>query len=187
MSFSCKRCGGNPPEKGDRSKKGTIGCHPRGRHHVFTHFPKDPMCEVCRKTPATWATWKVKLKNRVGGIAFSSQFGDFIKADQKILNVDNESRCGHKKYSKRARGLHELGSQLSGDNKGCVGYHVVFTKIPTFPLKKRERVNTDNATVLIEAGQVLQWNHDTSAPHHSETIGVSEKAISEWKKEQQSH
>ena len=123
----------------------------------------------------------------MGGIAFSAQFGDLIKADQKILNVDNESRCGHKKYSKRARGLHELGSQLSSDNKGCVGYHVVFTKILTFPLKKRERVNTDNATVFIEAGQDLQWIHDTSAPHHSETIGVPERAISESKMEHQSH
>ena len=130
--------GGNTREKGNRSKKGTIGCHPRGRHHVFTHFPTDPMCEVCRKTQATWATWKIKLKNRVGGIAFSGQFGDFIKADQKILNVDKWFEMWTHNYSKRARGLHELVSQLSSDNKGCVGCHVVFTKILTFPLKTGE-------------------------------------------------
>ena len=44
---------------------------------------------------------------------------------------------------------------------------------------KRERVNTDNATEFIKAGQVLQWNRDASAPHHSETTGVPERAISE--------
>ena len=33
---------------------------------------------------------------RVYGIAPSTQFGELITADQKILNVENESRCGHK-------------------------------------------------------------------------------------------
>ena len=32
------------------SKKGIIGSQPRGNHNVFTLHPKDPSCEVCRKT-----------------------------------------------------------------------------------------------------------------------------------------
>ena len=30
-----------------KSKKSIIGSPPRGSHHVFTHYPKDPKCEVC--------------------------------------------------------------------------------------------------------------------------------------------
>ena len=38
----------------------------------------------------------MKPKNRVDGSAFSPKFGDLITADHKLLNVENESRCGHK-------------------------------------------------------------------------------------------
>ena len=31
-----------------RSKKGIVGSNPRGDHYRFTHFPKDPICELCK-------------------------------------------------------------------------------------------------------------------------------------------
>ena len=45
----------------------------------------------------TRARCKTEPKKRVDGIALSTTFGDLITADRKILNVENESRSGHKK------------------------------------------------------------------------------------------
>ena len=70
---------------------------------MFTHYPQDPNCEVCIKRQKTLAKCKIRRKKRVDGIALSTKFGDLITADPKILNVENESRCGHKKRSHRAR------------------------------------------------------------------------------------
>ena len=36
--------------KDTTSKNGIIGSQPRGNRGVFTHHPKDPNCEVCKKT-----------------------------------------------------------------------------------------------------------------------------------------
>ena len=74
--------------KDTKSKKGIIDSQPRGNHNVFTHYPKDPNCEVYKKT-TTRARCRIKPKKRVDGIAPS--------VDHKFLNVENESRCGHKK------------------------------------------------------------------------------------------
>ena len=86
---------GNTLAKDTKSKKGIIGSQPRG--NVFTHFPKDPNCEVCKKTRTTRAGCRLNPMRRVDGGAFSTIFGDVITADNKIQNVENESRCGHKR------------------------------------------------------------------------------------------
>ena len=82
---------------------------------VFTQFPKDPNCEVCKRTKTTRARFRIKPKKRVDGIALSSTFEDLITADQKKLNVESESRCGHKTRSNRARWFHELDSESSDE------------------------------------------------------------------------
>ena len=39
--------------KETKSKKGIIASQPRGNHNVYTHYPKDPLCEVCKMTTTT--------------------------------------------------------------------------------------------------------------------------------------
>ena len=63
---------------------------------MFTHYPKDPECGVCRKTKTTRARFQIKPKKCVDGIASSTQFGDLITADHTILNAEKESRCRYK-------------------------------------------------------------------------------------------
>ena len=88
--------GGDTLAKDTKSKKGIIGSQPRGTRSVYTHFPKDPICEVCKKTTAR-ARCRIKPKKRVDGSALFTQFGDYlITANHKILNVENESGGGHK-------------------------------------------------------------------------------------------
>ena len=42
--------GGDTLATDTKSKKGILGSQPRGNHNVFTCHPKDPNCEVCKKT-----------------------------------------------------------------------------------------------------------------------------------------
>ena len=67
--------------KETKSKKGIICPQTRGNRNVFIHYPKDPNCEVCKKTKPTRARCRIKLENRVDGIAISKKFGD-LKFDQ---------------------------------------------------------------------------------------------------------
>ena len=81
--------------KDTKSKTGIIGSQPRVNHNVFTHYPEDPNCEVCKETNTTRATCRIKPKKRVDRIALSTKFGNMITADQQVRNVENESRGGH--------------------------------------------------------------------------------------------
>ena len=51
---------------------------PKGDHHVFTHFPKDPNCEVSRLTKTTRARCNNTPLKRADEIAL----GNFVTADQ---------------------------------------------------------------------------------------------------------
>ena len=62
-------------------------------HNVFTHFRKDPNCEVCRRTNIT----KAPCRKRIGNsIPCAEKFGDLTTADHKVLNEDGESRNSHR-------------------------------------------------------------------------------------------
>ena len=53
-----------------------------GSHSVFTHFPKDPNCEMCLKTKITRAS----CRRRAGTVVLRPEnFGDLIAADNKVL------------------------------------------------------------------------------------------------------
>ena len=65
---------------------------PQGDHNVFTHFPEDPNCEVCRMTNTTRARCKNRPLTRVDGIPHLTTCGELVTADHKILNLDDESR-----------------------------------------------------------------------------------------------
>ena len=52
-----------------------------GKHSVFTHFAKDPNCEICLKTKITRSSCRRRanaVKQRAG------IFGDLITADHKV-------------------------------------------------------------------------------------------------------
>ena len=68
-------------------KKGIISSQPRGNHNVYTLYPKDPHCEVCKKTNTTRARCRLKLKKRVDGIAPSER--------GKRQKRYNRAKCSH--------------------------------------------------------------------------------------------
>ena len=64
-----------------------------GKHIVFTHFPKDPNCEICLKTKMTRAS----CRRRAGTVVPRAEhFGDLITAHHKVLSEESEPRNNHR-------------------------------------------------------------------------------------------
>ena len=64
-----------------------------GKHCVYTHFPKDPTCDICLKTEITRAS----CRRRAGTVVPRAEhFGDLITADHKILREGSDSRDHHR-------------------------------------------------------------------------------------------
>ena len=56
-----------------------------GKHCVFTHFPKDPNCDICLKTKIT----RSSCRRRAGTVVpRAERFGDLLTADHKILSEE---------------------------------------------------------------------------------------------------
>ena len=71
----------HPPPKLTSNKAG-------GEHNLFTHFPKDRDCELCRRTNVTRAPCKRNPDDRSDRSEFAERFGDMITADHKVLNEE---------------------------------------------------------------------------------------------------
>ena len=64
-----------------------------GKHSVYTHFPKDPNCDICLRTKIT----RDPCRRRGGTVVpKAEQFGDLITADYKIISEESESRYNHR-------------------------------------------------------------------------------------------
>ena len=64
-----------------------------GKHSVFTHFPKDPNCDICLKTKITRAS----CRWRAGTVVPRAEnVGDLTTADNKILSEECGSRHSHR-------------------------------------------------------------------------------------------
>ena len=63
------------------------------KHSVYTHFPKDRNCGVCKRTKIT----RAPCRKRTAEAAHRAEnFGYLITADHKVLNADGESRKNHR-------------------------------------------------------------------------------------------
>ena len=64
-----------------------------GKHSVYTHFPKDRNCEICKRTKIT----RAPCRRRNGeAVPRAANFGDLITADHKVLSDTCESRNNHR-------------------------------------------------------------------------------------------
>ena len=55
------------------------------KHSIFSHFPKDPNCEVCSRTTMT----RAPCRRRTGeAVPRAEKFGDLITADHKVFNEE---------------------------------------------------------------------------------------------------
>ena len=64
-----------------------------GKHSVYTHFPKDRNCEICKRTNIT----RAPCRRRNGeAVPRADKFDDLITADHKVLSDNCESRNNHR-------------------------------------------------------------------------------------------
>ena len=64
-----------------------------GKHSVYTHFPEDRNCEICKRTKITRAPCR---RDNGEAVPRAEKFGDLITADHKVLSDTCESRDNHR-------------------------------------------------------------------------------------------
>ena len=147
----------HPPAKPSSNRAG-------GKHIFFTHFPKDPNCEVCGRTKVTRVPCKRHTDERADRKKMGERFGDMITADHKVLNEGQESRM-HYKYKGVVQDLAAQWIQ----SYPCKTISVQETQrnLKTF-LRREENPRSnyaDNSLECIKACDVLTGNRERSTPH----------------------
>ena len=144
-----------------------------GKHSVYTHFPKDPNCDICLKTKITRAS----CRRRAGTVVPRAEiFGDLITADHKVLSEGCESRHNHR----YAVVVQDLATQWlqSYPCKTKTSQETQKSLIKFLePTRKPKVIFTDNSLEFGKSCEELSWNHCTSTPHRSETNGIAESAV----------
>ena len=144
-----------------------------GEHSVFTHFPKDRNCEICKRTKIT----RAPCRRRNGeAVPRAANFGDLITADQKVLSDNCESRNNHR-YAVVVQDLATQWIQAYPcKNKTSQEAQRSLQKFLE-PERKPKVIYTDNSLEFCKACEDLSWNHCASTPHRSETNGIAERAV----------
>ena len=143
-----------------------------GKHSVYTHFPKDRNCEICKRTKIT----RAPCRRRNGeAVPRAVNFGDLITPDHKVLSNNCESRNNHR-YAVVVQDLATQWIQAYPcENKTSQETQRSLQKFLE-PERKPKVIYTDNSLEFGKAYEDLSWNHCTSTPHRSETNGIAERA-----------
>ena len=144
-----------------------------GKHNMYTHFPKDRNCEICKRTKITRA-----LCRRRNGEAVprAVNFGDLITADHKVLSDNCESRNNHRyaivvwDVATQWIQAYPCKTKTSQETQRSLQKFLE-------PERKPKVIYTDNSLEFGKACEDLSWNHCTSTPHRSETNGIAERAV----------
>ena len=144
-----------------------------GKHSIFTHFPKDRNCDICKRTKIT----RAPCRRRTGTVMHQSgKFGDIITPDHKVLSAGCESRTKHR-YAVLVQDLatqwiqsYPCKTKTSQETEKSLQKFLV-------PTRNSKVIHTDNSLEFCNACEDLSWNHCTSAPHRSETHGIAERAV----------
>ena len=143
-----------------------------GRHSVYTHFPKDRNCEICKRTIIT----RVSFRRRNGGVILRvDSFGDLITADHKVLSDNCESRNNHR-YAVVVQDLATQWIQAYLCKNKTSQETQRSLQMFLEPERKPKVIYTDNSLEFGKAGEDLCLNHCTSTPHRSETNGIAESS-----------
>ena len=144
------------------------------KHCIYTHFPKDRNCEVCLRTKMTRAPWRRRSGEAVPR---AENFGDLITAEHKVLNEDGESRNNHR-YAVVVQELATpMDSILSRAKQKTSQDTEKSLRKFLEPPEKPKVIYNDNSLEFGKASENLSWNHRTSTPYRSETIGIAERAV----------
>ena len=142
-------------------------------HSVYTHFPKDRNCEICKRTKIT----RAPCRRRNGEtVPRAEKFGDLKTADHKVLGDNCGSRHNHG-YAVVVQDLatpwiqaYPCKTKTSQETQRSLQKFLE-------PERNPKVIYTDNSLEFGKACEDLSWNHCTSTPHRSETYGIAERAV----------
>ena len=98
-----------------------------GKHNVYTHFPKDRNCEICKRTKIT----RAPCRRRNGdGVLRAANFGDLITADHKVLSDNCESRNKSSICSRGAGSSHPMDPVVSVQKQNFTRNPEKLAKVP---------------------------------------------------------
>ncbi len=98
-----------------------------GKHSVYTHFPKDQNCEICKRTNIT----RAPCRRRNGeAVPRAVNFGDLITADHKVLSDNCESRNNHRYAVVVAGSSHSMDPGVSVQKQNFTRNPEKFAKVP---------------------------------------------------------
>ena len=144
-----------------------------GKHSVYTHFPKDRNCEICKRTKIT----RAPCRRRNGeAVPRAEKFGDLITADHKVLSDNCESRNNHQ-YAVVVQDLATQWIQAYPCKTKTLQETQMSLQKFLEPDRKPKVIYTDNSLEFCKSCEDLSWNHCTSTPHSSETNGIAERAV----------
>ena len=148
-----------------------------GKHRVDTHVPRDPNCDICKKTKIT----RVFRRRGVGIVVPRAEhFGDSITADHTVLSEGSESRKNHR-YAVVVQDLATLWLQ-SYPCKTKTSQEIQKSLMKFLePTRKPKVIYANNSLEFDRFFEDLSSNHCTSTPHRSETNGIAERAVREVK------
>ena len=144
-----------------------------GKHSVYTHFPKDRNCEICKRTKIK----RAPCRRRKGeAVPRADNFGDLITGDHKVLSDNCESRNNHR-YAVVVQDLATQWIQAYPcKNKTSQETQRSLQKFLE-PERKPKVIYTDNSLEFGKACEDLSWNHCTSTPRRSETNIVTDVVL----------
>ena len=140
---------------------------------MFTHFPNNRNCWICKRPKITRAT----CRRRNGeAVLRASKFGDLITADHKVLSDNCESRNNHRfavvVLDLAAQWIQAYPCQTKTSQKTQRSLQKFLE-----PERNPKVIYTDSALEFGKACEDLSWNHCTSTPNRSETNGIAERAV----------
>ena len=173
-----------PAHSSERESSGSEGdawkvVTEKRKHGIYTHFPKDRHCDICKRTKITRFPCR---RHNEGSIPRAEHFGDLITADHKIFNEGSESWNNHQ-YAVVVQDLAtHLIQSYSCKNQNSLETQKSLRK-NLEPSQKPKVIYTDSSSEFGKSCQELSWYHRTSAPYRSQTNGIAERAVRREKKE----
>ena len=143
-----------------------------GKHSVYTHFPQDRNCEICKRTKIT----RAPCRGRNGeAVLRALNFGDLITADHKVLSDKLRLSKQSSICSRGAGSSHSMDPGVSVQNQNFTRNPEKIAKV--LGTREETKSHLHWQFVGIRACEDLPWNYCTSTPHRSETTGIAERAV----------
>ena len=159
----------------DKVAKRTSLCKP-GDHNLFTHFPKDPNCEVCQSCKSTRAHCKSSKAPDAENLPTPLEFADALTADHAILNEEDKSRTEDRNVCVILDRYTQWMQAYAAPTKSSYDNKKAFQRF-LGPQTKPKHVYTDNSEEFKLSMTELEFSHDTSTPHRPQTNGIAERAV----------